>query len=127
MSTNTQNLRVKKIRKRDGRIVDFEPEKIVIAIHKAIKAVEERDGELARKLGWEVVRKVEERFKDRIPGVEDVQDIVEETLVEHKLYSVAKAYILYRLWRTQIREAKRFLGVHDELKLTVNAIEVLRR
>ena len=127
MSRNMSNLKVRKIRKRDGRIVDFEPEKIVAAIHKAIKAVGERDGELARKLGWEVVRKVEERFKDRIPGVEDVQDIVEETLVEHRLYSVAKAYILYRQWRTQIREAKRFLGVHDELKLTVNAIEVLRR
>ena len=122
-----RSLKVSKIRKRDGTIVDFNPDKIVTAIHKAIKAVGEEDGELARRLGMEVTRKVEERFAGGIPGVEDVQDIVEETLVEHGLYSVAKAYILYRRWRAQIREAKRFMGVRDELKLTVNAIQVLGR
>jgi len=121
-------LRVSKIRKRDGRIVDFDPRRIENAILKALVATEHGDGDLARKLAEEVVAKVEANFAHTIPGVEDVQNIVEKTLMEHGLYEVAKAYILYRAERAKVREAKKFLGVgYDELKLTVNAIEVLRR
>jgi len=121
-------LKVTKIRKRDGRIVDFDPRRIENAIHKALVATKHADGELAKKLAKQVVAKVEAKFAGQIPGVEDVQDLVEQTLVENGLYEVAKAYILYRAERARVREAKCLLGVrYDELKLTVNAIEVLRR
>ncbi|MFX0162509.1 MAG: vitamin B12-dependent ribonucleotide reductase [Candidatus Hodarchaeota archaeon] len=118
---------VSKIRKRDGHVVDFDSEKIVNAIHKAIVAVEEKDSEVARALSDKIVKIVEERFVEVIPSVEDVQDIVEDVLIKEGFSKVAKAYILYRQKRTELREAKTFFGVKDELKLTLNAIRVLEK
>ena len=114
------------ILKRDGRISNFKKEKITTAIHKAVLATDANDGKLVKKLTDEVVALIEKRIRD-IPTVEDVQNIVEEVLVRHGLYEVAKAYILYRERRSEIRDAKKFFGVYDELKLTVNAIEVLNK
>jgi len=59
------------IRKRDGRIVEFDPTKITNAIHKAIMAVKGEDGELAAKLSAQVVAIIEEEFKDKIPSAEE--------------------------------------------------------
>ncbi|RLD18126.1 MAG: adenosylcobalamin-dependent ribonucleoside-diphosphate reductase, partial [Bacteroidetes bacterium] len=114
------------ILKRDGRITNFKKEKITTAIHKAILATDANDEKLVEKLTDEVVALIEKRISS-IPTVEDVQNIVEEVLVRHGLYEVAKAYILYRERRSEIRDAKKFFGVYDELKLTVNAIEVLNK
>ncbi len=117
----------RKIRKRDGRIVRFRSEKIENAIFKAMAATGRPDRELAGGMTSKVVSKVSERFQEEIPSVEDVQDIVEETLMESGESKAAKAYILYRQKRAAIRETKGFIGVpKDELKLDVNAIEVLR-
>jgi ribonucleoside-diphosphate reductase alpha chain len=118
---------ISQIRKRDGRIVAFEPDKIVAAIHKAIVSTETEDGKAAEELGREVVRILEQRFVDKIPGVEDVQDIVEEVLIQKGFAKVAKAYIIYRQKRSDVREAKKIFGVTDELKLSLNAISVLER
>ncbi|MEM2565152.1 MAG: ribonucleotide reductase N-terminal alpha domain-containing protein, partial [Candidatus Bathyarchaeia archaeon] len=115
------------IRKRDGRIVEFDPTKITNAIHKAIMAVKGEDGELAAKLSAQVVAIIEEEFKDKIPSVEDVQNIVERVLIKNGYDAVAKAYILYRQKRAELREQKRLLGVTDDLKLSLNAISVLER
>src|SRR3990172_7894461 len=115
-----------KIRKRDGRIVDFDKSKIAKAVFKAFIATKSKDGARAEEIANQVVEIIEERFPG-IPGVEDVQDIVEEVLIKNGYASVAKAYILYREKRAQIRKAKGFFGVKDELKLSVNAIRVLER
>lgn len=69
---------------------------------------------------------IEKRIRG-IPDVEGVQDIVEEVLINNGYSGVAKAYILYREKRALIRKAKEFLGVKDELKLSVNAVRVLQR
>ena len=62
----------------------------------------------------------------KIPGVEDIQDIVEETLIKEGETRVAKAYILYRQKRKEIREAKYWLLDHEiKTRLTPNAIRVL--
>lgn len=113
--------------KRDGSLEPFNPEKIKNAIHKALVATQTEDGELAANVADEVVEIVRNRFAGKTPTVEDVQDIVEEVLIRRGLAKVAKAYILYRQRRTELREAKAFLGVRDELKLSLNAITVLRR
>ena len=118
---------IRKVRKRDGRLEDFDPTKIVNAIFKALKATGEGDYELAKRLGLEVVSILEKKFAGEIPSVEEIQDIVEDTLIRNGLVNSAKAYILYRRWRTSIRETKRFLGVEDDLKLTINAVRVLAR
>ncbi|WP_407356458.1 adenosylcobalamin-dependent ribonucleoside-diphosphate reductase [Methanolobus sp. WCC5] len=119
---------IEHIRKRDGRIVAFEPEKITLAINKAFLAEGEKDTDLAGKVSSEVVETIEDKFRGSIPGVEDVQDIVEEILIRNGCTGVARAYILYRQERTQVRQTKKLLRVErDELKLSVNAIRILER
>ena len=96
---------ITKIKKRDGRIVTFKQEKITNAVYKAVTAVSEEDGKLAQKLSNQVVKILNRRFEDKVLGVEDVQDIVEEVLIQADLFEVAKAYILYREQHRKIREA----------------------
>lgn len=117
---------VNKIRKRDGRIVDFDKSKIANAVFKTFLATRSKDGKRAEDIANQVVEIIEERIPG-IPGVEDVQNIVEEVLIQNGYASVAKAYILYREKRAQVRRAKKFFGVSDELKLGINAIRVLER
>jgi len=118
--------KISKVRKRDGSIEQFQPEKIEIAVGKAIASVNRKDGKLSKKLGQQVVKEIEKHFAAKvIPSVEDIQDIVEEVLIKNRLADVAKSFILYRQQHKELREFKTFLGVRDELKLTANAIRVL--
>lgn len=95
-----------KIKKRDGRIVLFESQKIEEAIFKALTATQQGDGKIAKKLTAKVIDILNRRFKkEEIPTVEQVQDIVEEVLILEDLVKTAKAYILYREQRRRIREA----------------------
>jgi len=116
-----------KIKKRDGKTVKFEPKKINNAINKALKAVKKEDKKLAEKISKEVINDLEKIFKVKTPTVEDVQNMIEEILIKEDLTDVAKAFILYREKHKQIREAKKFFGVKDTLKLTINATRVLER
>lgn len=121
---------IKSIRKRDGRIVDFQPEKIAVAVGKAFKAVGregEEAAEASSELAGQVVKIAEEKFTSKTPGVEDIQDIVERVLIDEGYADAAKAYILYRQKRSEIRAAKAYMGIKDDLKLSVNAVEVLKK
>ncbi|RZN35869.1 MAG: ribonucleoside reductase class II [Methanophagales archaeon ANME-1-THS] len=123
--------RLTKIRKRNGQMVNFDQNKITTAIYKAMASVgrgEEGRGR-AQELAEKVVAAVETAFARRsaIPSVEAVQDIVERILIQEGLSDVAKAYILYRQQRADIRGFKHFIGVKDDLKLSLNATEVLKR
>lgn len=95
-----------KIRKRDGRVVDFTKEKITSAIFKAARQVGGEDYETAENLTERVISYLYKHIKDEIPDVETVQDAVEKVLIETGHAKTAKAYILYRSKRTRIREAK---------------------
>ena len=97
------------------------------AIAKAFRAVGEDEDEAPSRLAERVAKRLEEQFSESIPGVEDIQDIVERVLIDEGYSDVAKAYILYRQKRAEIREAKSYLGVADDLKLSVNAVEVLKK
>jgi len=95
------------IRKRGGKIVLFNKEKITNAIFKAAVSVGGKDKELAKKLSNEIIEIIESKYDDNnIPIVEHVQDIVEKVLIERGHALTAKAYILYREKRRQTREAK---------------------
>ena len=122
---------VSQIKKREGKIVDFDKSKITNAIFKAAVAVGGEDRETAEKLADKVVEIVNENFAGKVPTVEDVQDTVEKVLIENGHAKTAKAYILYRQKRAILRELKaELLNVPvDEVdnKLTVNAIKVLER
>lgn len=118
---------ISKIRKRDGRIVSFEKQKISNAIEKAFRSVDQFSESSVVKITEGVVNALEARFQTITPTVEDVQDIVEKTLIRNGFDSVVKSYILYRSRRAEIRESKRLVGVMDDLKLGLNAIKVLQR
>ncbi len=95
------------IRKRDGRVVTFDPEKITDAIFKAAKAVGGSDREIADNLTRQVIKSLEEKSQNGVvPSVEEVQDEVEIVLIENGHARTAKAYILYRDRRTRIRDGK---------------------
>ena len=115
-----------KIKKRDGRIVDFDSSRIKDAVHKAFVAVELRNGERAESIAEEVVKLLEEKFEDRIPSVEDAQDLVIGVLRKNGYEKVAQEYQDYRKKKDEIRKLREKLGI-IEPKFTVNAIEVLRR
>ena len=92
-----------KIIKRDGHIVDYEPEKIRIAISKANREVRGKD-KISLEQIEEIIKYIEELDKKRIL-VEDIQDIIEEKLVEFDKYQLAKKYITYRYTRELVRKA----------------------
>jgi ribonucleoside-diphosphate reductase alpha chain len=113
-----------KIKKRDGRIVDFDPERIRSAVHKAFLAVELGDGAKAEKVTGKAVKILEEKFKETVPSVEDAQDVVIEVIKKEGYGAVALAYEDFRKKKEELRSLRGLLGV--EPKLTVNALEVLK-
>lgn len=96
---------ISKIKKRDGRIVPFETDKIAQAIFKAAKAVGGKDINVARELADKVVEIAQYVDDDEIATVEGIQDLVEKVLVKNGHYKTAKAYILYRKQHDDIRKA----------------------
>jgi len=106
---------IKKIRKRDGRLVSFEKQKIAEAIFKSAQDVGGSDRKIAEKLAEKVAGLLNEKSKDKIPSVEDVQDAVEKVLIEEGHAKVAKNFILYRQQKSNLRETKEFIV--DSVKL----------
>jgi len=92
-----------KITKRNGRIAEFDSSKITAAIAKAGYATREFDSREAKKLTLRVLTLAHELRLGSLPGVEDIQDIVERVLLDSPYHKTAKAYILYREQHAQIR------------------------
>ena len=109
MSDNSQiENTIAQIRKRNGKVDVFDKNKIVNAINKALSAVSESDLELAERLTGGVVDKlaVQGFSSENPPSVEDIQDMVESTLIEQEHGEIAKSYILYRHERRKVRDEK---------------------
>ena len=103
---------LKEITKRDGSIVEFDPNKINLAIKKAFVAARgESDDELIGKLTKAVVRYLKANVPEDTAKttIEDVQDAVEHVLIKYNLPKVAKEYILYRDLHNKIRTNKNIL------------------
>jgi ribonucleoside-triphosphate reductase (formate) len=96
----------KRIVKRDGKIVKFDPEKITEAIAKAGLATDEFKAERAKVLSEKVLQRAEQEITVRTPNVEQIQDIVEEVLMASSFKKTARAYIKYRQERSRVRDAK---------------------
>ena len=98
------------IRKREGNVVPFHPEKVTEAVFKAARAAGEGDRELAEKVSAQVVSILSITCRDgRVPTVEEVQDLVEKMLMEGGHAAIAKGYILYRDQHAKLRESRRLL------------------
>jgi ribonucleoside-diphosphate reductase alpha chain len=120
-------LKIAKVIKREGSVVEFRQEKVTNAIQKALNETKESKRGLAEKLSNKVVSILEKNFSGKIPNVEEIQDVVEKVLIESGHAKTAKAYILYRQRRAELRKEKELLGVKDVLKLSINAIIVLKK
>ena len=130
-NSNSDGALIAKIRKRDGRIVNFESSKISNAIYKALAATGKPDYPLAERLAAKIVQKmVQQSEKTGVPSVEDVQDMVESILIEEGLSETAKAYILYRHERRKVRDEKmKILNKKDldevDKAFDINSLRVL--
>ena len=118
---------IKRVRKRDGRLVDFNQGKITNAIFKAIYAVEGKDNGIAKTISDMVVEKLNELHADQIVSIETIQDVVVETLRETGYERVSSEYQAYRERKADLRALRGELGILDDPKLTVNAIEILEK
>jgi ribonucleoside-triphosphate reductase len=105
-----------RIKKRDGREAPFNVEKITNAIYKAGIAAGVMDWEKAMAVSEQALGRLENLYKGRTPGVEDIQDTVEQVLIDCGLGAAAKKFILYRAERTRIREMNtRLMRTFEEL------------
>lgn len=114
--------------KRDGRQTPFDATKITTAIYKAAKAVNQPlNPTIITNSVLELLNKT--YTNEQPPTVEQISDIVEQTLIQHNHTDIAKAYILYRQKRTEERTAKEALigGLPvTNKKITINALRVLK-
>ncbi len=92
--------------KRDGRKVPFNIEKIANAIFRAAQSCGGSDFNEAMSIAGEVCGHYEAVYGNKVPTVEEIQDLVEKFLIENGHAKTAKAYILYRYERTRSREMK---------------------
>jgi ribonucleoside-diphosphate reductase alpha chain len=100
------------VTKRNGEVVNFDPEKIKIAIGKCIRAAKkEINQEGLNGIVNSIVEEIQTRFIDFYPNVENVQDIVEKHLIDNDLYEIAKGYILYRAKRREDREKQQEITI----------------
>ena len=116
-----------KIQKRDGRIVDFDGQKIVNAILAAFNDVDGEITEYAKEKAAAIAEYVEqyclEKTDDYVPGIEEIQDLVEKGLMATKRKDVAKAYILYRNQRSAVRTRNTKLMQTIEQKIMATNVQ----
>ncbi len=118
-----------KIKKRDGRVVRFDREKITQAIFKAADSVGGRDMKEARRLSELVVADLVKI--GHVPSVEEAQDTIEKILIEEGHARTAKSYILYRQQRAELRKEKMLVLEKEDIdevdkRFDVNALRVLK-
>ncbi len=118
------------IKKRDGSLRPFDRDKIEKAVKGAAREVLKDQSQatvIARRVTERVLEKLSEHYRNKVPGVETIQDLVEDALMNEGYNHIARAYILYRQERSDIRTAKEALGLRDDLKLPLNVMEVLKK
>lgn len=121
MKSATANGWPTRVRRRDGTLVAFDLARIEAAVGRAAREVASDDPDIP----VAVARAVADALGPGIVSVEKIQDLVEARLGQAGLDDVARAYIIYRQRRAELRMAKKLLGVRDELKLSVAAVTVL--
>lgn len=119
---------ITRIKKREGREVAFNMEKIANAIFKAARASGGNDYDTALDLAGKVVEYLESRIGQEVPTVEMIQDAVEKILVETGHAKTAKEFILYRAERTRVREMNtRLMKVYEDLTFKSAADNDIKR
>jgi len=121
----------RKVVKRDGRVVSFDPSRIERATKRAMLEERQYDERKLKSVLDGVLRVIDGLYSSgRTPSVEEIQDIVEMELVKQDLFAVAKSYIIYRKERERIREEKKAILKKETLdevdkNFSVNALRLL--
>lgn len=117
---------IQQIRKRNGNLTTFDPEKIRNAVYRAHASIDKPDHDLAGRVCDRVIERIKRDLDARheYPTVEAIQDVVESTLIDMKLSAIAKAYIVYRLERRKIREEKMSILNAPELDIVAKDFDV---
>ena len=110
---STLTCELKSIKKRSGETVPFDAKKIYEAIKKAVAVTCELSDADIVKITQDVLKRLDKKFAGQTPTVEDIQDIVVQTLMDAHAYKTAESYIIYRQKRSEIRNA------------SVDAVEVI--
>ena len=113
------------VRRRDGRVVPFDLARIEVAVARAAHEAGHRDPGAPRVLARSVADALGRRRPGEVATVEEIQDLVEAQLMAAGLDDVARAYIIFRQQRAELRATKALIGVRDELKLSAAAVTVL--
>ena len=116
---------MKQVKKRDGRIVDFDSKKIERAILAAFIDVDGEASDYAKEKAANIASYIEGYYLDvdEIPEIEDIQDLVEKGLMATKRKDVAKNYILYREERTKIRNKNSQLMKNIQEKIEASDVQ----
>ena len=101
----TLNTRLRVVQKRSGETVPFDSKKIFDAIKKAVAVTHEMTDDKIVDITRATLTKLENKFMDATPTVEDVQESVIESLMDARAYKTAESYIIYRQKRTEIRDS----------------------
>ena len=119
-----------KVKKRDGRIVDFNEQKIIRAILAAFESVDGEVTQYAVDKAYNIASYVSGYFEEDetnpTPGIEEIQDIIEKGLMATKRKDVAKAYITYRYERTKERDKNSALMKNVTKKLNASEANSLK-
>ncbi|WP_034524149.1 anaerobic ribonucleoside-triphosphate reductase [Bifidobacterium sp. AGR2158] len=116
------------VEKRDGRIVDFDPVNIIVAVKSAFADLNKEVGPEEERMISDIADQVEGEIKERYNGparIEDIQNLVEHALIDDHLYEVARTYTTYRL-NKDIQRAKA-TDINEAVKRLVNKDESLVR
>lgn len=106
---------VKSVIKRNGKIVDYNKDKLVRAVASAARDVEsENIEEISQTIADKIEQKIKDRFEESVPNVEQIQDIVEESLIEENYPKIAKEYIIYRDKRNKTRSERKNNSILSE-------------
>ncbi|OGZ57203.1 MAG: ribonucleoside-triphosphate reductase, partial [Candidatus Spechtbacteria bacterium RIFCSPHIGHO2_01_FULL_38_11] len=102
------------VRKRDGRLVQWDQARITNAIYKAMKATGEGDLEHdPQKISDRATKLLQKKYSNKEAlKIEDIQDVVEDALILSDFSATAKSYIVYRRERTQLRDARHEVPQH---------------
>jgi len=115
-----------KVKKRDGEVVNFEPDRITSAIFKAAQSVGGDNKTISEDLSGLVQDYLYINNQDII-DIESIQDHIEKVLIEQGHVKTAKSFIIYREKRKELRKSRSYSSVIDDCKLNNNALRILQK
>lgn len=115
---------ITKVKNRNGKIVKFSPSRITTVVFNCAKQVGGRDRKKALKVTEDVIRRLNEKYEEgEVPIVDEIEDIIEKSLIEMGHAKVAKAYILYRDTKNRVRNISSLIDTNELIKTYIDQVD----